>query len=282
MTDLRPIETASYASIKTPSSLGRPPKLEWIAIRDLVIDPEYQRDITNVGRTNVRHIAETFDWNKFAPVIVAAAGSGKFAIVDGQHRTTAAALCGVDRVPCAMIDAAKLAQAQAFRDINGNITRLHALQLFHAAVAAGDAEAVATIEVARRAGVTIMRSPNPPLQMKSGQTNCAGIIGKGITRFGADVCVLALRCIVETGGGNPGLLNRTIVWGTIEVLADHPEWCAQERALIEAFDTFDLEDFWRGATASAARMRGTSSTDQFEATLVAALSAHFAGRSKRA
>lgn len=54
--DLRPIETESYARIDAPSSLGRPPRLEWIAIRQLVVDPEYQRDITFQGRGNVRRI----------------------------------------------------------------------------------------------------------------------------------------------------------------------------------------------------------------------------------
>jgi hypothetical protein len=42
---LRPISIGDYAKVATPDSLGKPPKLEWLAIKDLVVDPDYQREI---------------------------------------------------------------------------------------------------------------------------------------------------------------------------------------------------------------------------------------------
>jgi hypothetical protein len=74
---------------------GRPgpaPQLLWIEIKDLVIDPSYQRHIGKRGAANIRQIAENFDWSKFAPVIIAPIEGGQYAVVDGQHRTTAALL----------------------------------------------------------------------------------------------------------------------------------------------------------------------------------------------
>jgi hypothetical protein len=282
MTVARVLDTKGYSAITVPSSFGKAPRLEWLALRDLVIDPDYQRDITSVGRSNVRRIAANFNWAMFTTVMVSSVGGNKYAIVDGQHRCTAAALCGVDRVPCAIVDAAPGEQARAFRAINGNVTRMHTLHLHHAAVAAGEPVAVRIAEACRRAGVTIMRSPVPVEDIKPGQTNVVLTIGKALQRFGDKVVELALRTIVATGDGNTGMLSRIVIWGTAEVLNDHPEWHADEAALRRAFDTVDLDELQRRATAAAARLRGTSATDQFEGLLVEALMASLGKGSKRA
>lgn len=275
MTHLRPVETRDYAAIAVPSSFGRPPKLEWLSIASLVIDSEYQREITPRGRANVRRIAAAFDWAMFSPVIVAPAGGGKFAIVDGQHRTTAAKLCGIDRVPCVVIDVGKAIQAQAFKAINGNVTRMHTIHLHHASVAAGDEKALRIADVCRKAGVTIVRNPTQSTLLKVGETVVVTSIGRAIERFGEAATVFGLKAIVATGGGNPGLLSQTIIWGVIEVLHDHPEWCKDVSRLHAALDNIELEEMWRRATSAAARLRGSSSTDQFEGLLVEALEKSF-------
>lgn len=276
----RSITDVGYAGVKVPSSLGRPPRLEWLAIAQLVVDSGYQRDITTAGRSNVRRIASGFDWSMFAPVIVAPAGGDTYAIVDGQHRTTAALLCGLQRVPCAIIAAERDVQARAFRAINGNVTRIHTVHLHHASVAAGDVRALAIADLCAKAGVTIVRNPTQASLLKPGETVCVAVIGKAMARFGADAAVLGLKTIVSTGGGNPGLLNATIIWGVVEVLHDHPEWRAHA-GLNTAFDAIDLDEIWRKATASAARLRGTSAVDQFEGLLVEALQARLGNRGAR-
>jgi len=268
MMAVRPIEITDYAAFVTPTTFGHPPKLDWLSISDLVIDPEYQREITPRGRRNVRVIAAEFDWAMFSPVVVAPAGSSKFAIVDGQHRTTAAKLCGIERVPCYIIDVGRAIQARAFRAINGNITRMHTLHLHHAMVAAGDDQALRIADVCRKAGVTIVRNPTQSTKLKPGETCTVGEIRKALARFGEASTILGLRTIVSTGDGNAGLLFKTVIWGTIEVLHDHPEWHKNETKLRDAFDDIDLEEMWRKATAAAARTRGTSSVDQFEGLLI--------------
>jgi hypothetical protein len=271
---VRPIETADYAAIVTPTSFGRPPRLEWISISDLVIDPEYQREITLRGRKNVRTIAIGFDWSMFAPVVVSPVGGGKFAIVDGQHRTTAAKLCGIERVPCMIIEADRGGQARAFKAINGNVTKMHTLHLHHAMVTAGDQAALKVADVCRAAGVTILRNPTQHDLLKQGQTCVVTTIKKAISKFGEKSTITGLKAIA-VGEFNEGLLQQAIIWAVVETLHDHPEWCANEKALHAAFDTFDLNDLQRQAGAAAARRRGSSKVDQLEGLLVEALTRAF-------
>ena len=92
-----PLSTQRFSPPASEFSPGPAPFLEWIEINKLVVDVTYQREIGRRGATNVNQIAENFDWSKFAPVIVAPVEGGQFAIVDGQHRTTAAMLRGLSR-----------------------------------------------------------------------------------------------------------------------------------------------------------------------------------------
>ena len=66
----------------------------------------------------------------FAPVIVAPVEGGQFAIVDGQHRTTAAMLRGQKTVPCQVVQTDRARQAAAYAAVNGNITKTTAQQLY--------------------------------------------------------------------------------------------------------------------------------------------------------
>lgn len=271
---MRPIETKSFAKLKPPAGFGELPKLDWLPIRSLLIDPEYQREISNKGRNNIRKIAEHFNWSMFGTVMVAALDGGYYAIVDGQHRTTAAALCGIEKVPCQIIEAQRGQQAAAFRAINGNTTRPHSLQLFHAAVAAGDPEGLRIADICKRAGLTVLRSPTQLEELKPGQISFATALGKIASRFGEEVTVKALRAVVASGA----LLTGVTAFGVVEVLNDHPEWCKDEKALQAALETIDLDEMLRLARSKSAHLKGTSPTDQFESLLVEALTRSFDSR----
>lgn len=200
---LRKIETAGYAKINLATAFGRPARLEWLNVKQLVVDPEYQRDISSLGRSNVRKIAAAFNWSMFAPVIVAAAGGDKYVIVDGQHRTTAAALCGIEKVPCAIIEAKPGEQAAAFKAINGNVTKLSSMQLHYASLASGDERACRTSAVCKAAGVTILRYPKDHRSIAIGETMAVVIIGRMIQRHGEEPVTAALQAINAAGGGLP-------------------------------------------------------------------------------
>ena len=93
-------------------SAGATPILQWLAIKDLVLDPAYQRQIGGRGARKVNRIARAFSWSHFAPVIVTPLEAGKFAIIDGQHRATAAAVVGFESVPCNIVIADRDEQAR--------------------------------------------------------------------------------------------------------------------------------------------------------------------------
>lgn len=192
---------------------GPAPQLQWLKISDLVIDPAYQRPVTQQGRKNIAMIVKDFRWSRFSCVIVSPIPGGRYAIVDGQHRVTAAALVGFETVPCQIILATPAEQAQAFASINGAVTRPHTLSLHRAALLAGDEIAVQIDRVAKSAGVTVLRHPKPELKQAPGETMSVVALRTALSRYGADVVTLALRCVRETRNDVCGGLPATIIIG---------------------------------------------------------------------
>lgn len=182
-TEFRPIDTAGFAAIDRPAEFGPVPDQRWLPIASLVVDPSYQRDVTGSGRNNVRRIAETFSWCKFSPVICSPVPGGSYAIIDGQHRTTAAALLGFRDVPCQVVVAGRREQAEAFTAINGNTTRMTGQAMFAARVASGDPAAAEIQAACAGCGVTILRYAQGAADMKPGQTLAVGAGGRLIEAF---------------------------------------------------------------------------------------------------
>jgi len=183
------------------SEPGAPPRQMMVPIEKLVVDPEYQRDVGRSGRTNIRKIVDEFRWSRFEPIVVAETGDGRFAIINGQHRAMAAKLRGMKTVPCAVVDADRAEQAAAFAAINGNITAITSIQLFHASLAAGNVESKALATVCKAAGVRICRYPVPAREMKVGDTLAAGALLQCYRQYGPQVLQLSLECVTRTGGG---------------------------------------------------------------------------------
>jgi hypothetical protein len=202
---------------RAPDECGPAPQQMWLPIAQLVVDPRYQREITKQGRSNVRRIAASFHWKYFSAVVVAPVPGGQYAIVDGQHRSTAAALCGHPAVPCQVIFADVNEQAQAFSAINGAVTRVHNLAMHKAAVAAGDKDALAIEKAAAAAGVQVLRFPVSELNQLPGQTMAIGAIRDCLREFGREAVVLGLRGVTETSNAVKGGLNATIVRAIVTV-----------------------------------------------------------------
>ena len=237
----RPISRDGFNAPKVRPQLGVPPMLQWVAVADLVVDDGYQRPIYGAGRTNVQRIAEAFCWSKFAPVIVAPVEGGRFALIDGQHRATAAAVLGIEKIPAQVVVADARDQAQAFKSINGQVTRMHKLALHAAAIAAGDAAALELNGVAEAAGVTVLRYPKQVDRMEAGETLALGALAEGLKAFGRETLITALTCVTETENNRPGVLAASIIKALCIVLAANPLWREAGGALLSAFDEIDLE-----------------------------------------
>lgn len=274
-TQLDPISGASFRDRLEGRDLSdidaaEKPRLFWVAISQLRVDSRYQRKIA--GRTsekNVVQIAVEFSWSKFAPVVVAEVEDGLYAIIDGQHRTTAAALRGIQDVPCLIVKADLADQAKAFAAINGNVTAISTMQLHAARVAAGDPEAVALRDACAEAGVTICRYPVPAYDMQPGETLAAAKLAKQLARYGREVLVPALKCITRTGDGNVGMVRAPIVEALCAILDGEPDWRSDHDRLASAMQDFDFKE-----TFNAARITAASEGGGVVLALIASIGAH--------
>lgn len=270
---MRKIDTARFAAITRPESLGPAPELRWLPIDSLVIDDSYQRDITKQGVGNIRHIAENFSWTFFAPVIVSPIEGGRYAVIDGQHRTTAAALLGVEQVPCALVIADQKTQARAFHAINAQTTRMHPLQIFHAQLASKEPAALAAVAMAESAGVSVPRNVTTCDQH---MTLAPGTLVSMAAR-NASVGALTLKCLTHAGERHSSSLLRSVIMlALFEVLSDHPTWRSDEARLIKAVGFLNIFPMWSAATVASAQIRGTTTCDQLQAALIDALEKRFA------
>ena len=209
---MRPISIEGFDKPKTVSA-GPAPMLQWIKIEDLLVDESYQRPILGRGRNNVHRIAREFSWACFAPVVVAPVEGGRFTIIDGQHRTTAAALAGFDMVPCQVVIAAQKEQAAAFKAINGITTPISRMALHAAALVAKEPWAVELTDACAAAGVELLRYPVPSGGQKPGQTMAVSALSKCLKQYGRETLITAMQCITETSNNLAGALTARLIKG---------------------------------------------------------------------
>ena len=236
---MRPITTEGFEKPKSTAA-GAAPMLQWLKITDLVIDPAYQRPIIGKGRQNVDRIARAFSWSCFAPVVVSPVEGGKFAIIDGQHRTTSAALVGLESVPCQIVIAAKEEQAAAFKAINGTTTPISIMALHAAALVASEPWAVQIAHVCACAQVELLRYPVPADKQAPGQTMAVGAIAQCLKRYGEATLISALQCVTQTANNQSGALSARTIKALCAVLHEDYVRRASGLALLEAFDSIDL------------------------------------------
>jgi hypothetical protein len=236
---VRSISTEGFEKPESVSA-GAAPMLQWLKIADLVVDPAYQRPIVGNGRRNVDRIARAFSWSCFAPVVVSPVEGGKYAIIDGQHRTTSAAIVGFDSVPCQIVIAAREDQAAAFKAINGTTTPISQMALHAAALVASETWAVQIAHVCACAQVELLRYPVPADKQASGQTMAVGTIAQCLKRYGEATLITALQCVTQTANNQPGALSARMIKALCDVLNGDCERRDSGLALLETFDSIDL------------------------------------------
>lgn len=271
---MRPISIDGYYRPAGETNSGSAPILQWIKIDDLVVDETYQRPIIGKGRTNIRDIAATFTWAFFAPVIVSPIEGGKYAIVDGQHRTTGAKLAGIESVPCQIIIATRAQQAAAFRAINAATTKVTSLSLYAASLAAGDPATLILADVCRRADVTLLKYPVQRDYQKPGETMAIAAVARCLAQYGRDTLITALQCITATENNLPGVLTPSAIGALCEVLDANKAWRDSGEVLLKAFDDIDIATLDDEAMVAAASQRKTSRRGALVERLTKALAAN--------
>jgi hypothetical protein len=219
---LRPL-TKPEVNISTSVQAGRPPKLDFLHLAKLRIDDTYQRQIERRGLATIGRICNEFDWNRFAPLIVARIPGEEelYAIIDGQHRATAALLRGFDLVPCAIVNATALEQPGIFAAVNGNVTPVTIFQLFKAARAAKAGWAVDVDQVCAEAGIVPLVYPKSRKEIRPFETMAIGTLRHAIIRFGTSEVAAALKdARKHQGAAEPGFWSS----GAVKYAVD--EWRA--------------------------------------------------------
>lgn len=159
MSELRKIEIGNTPMIPTEDvRAGAVPELRWLEIETLRVDDRYQRPLGPNNWTAIRRIASGFSWSMFAPVVVAPIVGGGYALIDGQHRTHAAKICGFAQVPAMIVMTAEVGQAAAFAAINGNVVRMSPIHVYKAALGAHVDWAVRSRDAVQAAGCRLLET----------------------------------------------------------------------------------------------------------------------------
>ncbi|MEJ0096166.1 MAG: DUF6551 family protein [Methylocella sp.] len=218
---------------------------------------------------NVRKIVKAFNWCMFAPVVVSPIDGGNYAIIDGQHRTTGAWMCGVKSVPCQIIQADQRLQAECFGAINGAVTKVTSAARYKAMYTAGNPEAKRLDAIVKAANVDVIGYNISTKRMAANETIAIGAIMRSLEKYGDEVTRVTLQVIVASSDGEAGNLSCANIRAVSDVLGDHKEWLRHPN-LFEAFKNLDLGDV--RIKAQARLRRGVILGDLVQAEVVTHLS----------
>lgn len=187
------------------------PMLDWLKICNLRIDDRYQRPLTATNWKAILRIAQNFDWCAFGPILCAPIEGGLYAVIDGQHRVHAAAICGIERVPSMIVQVPPAKQALAFVNVNSGI-RVTQHQVFRAELAAGDPEALAIRSACADADCEALTYNPSAATKKPGQISSIGFLRSAIRAGHAAHLTAALASIrVYDTKGRTGLYTDYIL-----------------------------------------------------------------------
>lgn len=235
------IEPLSLDGLKAPDPRphGAVGALQWLPIAELRVDRSYQRDIRGSGRSKILKIAAEFDWSCFSPVICAPAEGGGYAIIDGQHRATAASLIGVDKVPCLLVIADRARQAKSFAAVNGTVTRMNSYSVYRASRAAGDETILAIDALCASCGVRVLTTPRERPRLKPGDTLAVSALQGMFVRHGPEPLRKALLAIMTQGEFGTGLITPAMLSGLCLFFSGQAGR-KMSHAQIQAFAELDL------------------------------------------
>lgn len=263
------VRSIDIGKISRPSEVdpGPAPMLQWLKISDLVIDDTYQRDLKGGNWTAIRRIAERFKWSRFSPVFVAPVEGGKYAVIDGQHRTHAAAICGFAEVPCQVVQMTQAEQAASFAAVNGLVTKVTIWNIFKAALVAREKWAVDCAEVCAAADCKLMASNATTETKKPGEVFAIGLIRGHVRSKTGPVATLALKGIRNSEFGKTAdAYTNDILKPLFAAVTDRP-WLVKQQVDISRFiDAFDIYAVLDRASdfAKTKRRQGFANISKFD------------------
>lgn len=173
----RQIEAIPINGFEPGGTAEGKPIFEWMNPADLLVDDDYQRDLSERSLKLIRRIVSNWDWKRFKAPVAVWTEAG-FEAIDGQCTAIAAATHpDIEQIPVMIVEASeKQDRAAAFIGHNRDRIAVTPAQLHVAAVAAGFDDAQAVDRVAKAASVTLLRQQAAAGHYKPGQTMAIGAI----------------------------------------------------------------------------------------------------------
>lgn len=209
--------------------------LQWLALDRLVIDEAYQRPLGRGNWKSIEAIAANFQWSRFAPVLVAPIQGGLFAVIDGQHRTHAAALCGLAEVPAMVVQVGIEEQSRAFAWVNSQTVRVTLFHIYKAALSAREDWAVRADAAVSGGGCRLMPYSKTASLREPGEIFCIGLIRRlieGGNDWAISAALGALRAVPALD--RPVCYSDFILQPWITAVAASA--CRNHRALVRALE----------------------------------------------
>lgn len=175
-----------------------PPRLALAKPGDLFVDAKYQRAVSGRSARLIEKMVAGWDWRKFKPPIVVVV-DGEQHVLDGQHTAIAAASHGaIEQIPILIVEAPDVAaRARAFVGHNKDRVNVTPIQIHHAALAAGDEDALTVSQVCERSRVRLLRMPPPTGRYEIGDTMSLTTIRRLIDARGAAAARQTLDVLVD-------------------------------------------------------------------------------------
>lgn len=195
MTAIRRVQPLPLPNDLAPGPVGERPQIVRMNPADLSVDAAYQRDLSRKSISLIHKIITEWDWKRFKPPVVARVGDS-WHVIDGQHTAIAAASHGgIGEIDVMVVEAeGGEARAKAFIGHNRDRVQITNTQLFFAAAAAGDEDALTTMQVCERAGATILKNPSPGRPYQAGEVVAVSALVKLVKSRSA----MKARVVVET------------------------------------------------------------------------------------
>lgn len=208
---------------------------------ELKVDEAYQRLI--VPR-QVRLIADNYNEVAFGRILVGQRTDGSKWVVDGQQRHRAALTLLMDTVPCVVFESKGRAdEAEMFVMYNAHRTGMRGLDIFRAAVVAGDKDSVALLSLVEQHGFTIKNSTTPEC------IKCVGRLFHYWRRSnGRDVVGRALTLLKEAWFGDTDAIHSTSIGGVCAFVTAYFDDYDPERLVktMKKVRAADLMNYARG------------------------------------
>ncbi|MCV9940938.1 hypothetical protein OIU35_31695 [Boseaceae bacterium BT-24-1] len=195
MSDIRKVKAIPLPVDLSRASIGTRPQIMRLNPADLSVDAAYQRELSRKSINLIHKLVTGWDWRRFKPPVVARVGDA-WHVIDGQHTAIAAVSHGgIGEIDVMVVEALEsVDRAKAFIGHNRDRVAITNTQLFFAAAAAGDEDALTVAQVCERAGAIILRNPSPGRAYRPGEVVAVSALIQLVRRRSA----AKARVVVET------------------------------------------------------------------------------------